>query len=247
MKHTQYSKPPIVEAIVELRFVDPIPRANLLAVLEAALGAHYSGERQQQVQVTVQAVLHADRVGSMASQVPTTEFMRTADGQRLVGCTNGGISVHALAPYPGWGEFVCDLDAVVAALLPAYGDRQIREVLVRYIDRIVLPPPPVDLATYFRILPPLPEPGPAQIGGINVNLHRLDGAGLETLVTLRTDIRPDEPQPAVVLDFVARQVLAPHGKLASPKTWMPHVERLHDLQYDTFKASILPACEELFR
>ncbi len=247
MKHAQYAKPPIVEALVELRFAEPIPRAELLAAFAARLGARYSGERQQQVQVTVQAILHAETVGSTASRAPLTEFLCTPDGLRLVGCTNGGFSVHVLAPYCGWGDFVRDFDAAVAALIGAFGDRPLGEVLVRYIDRIVLPPPPVDLATYFRVLPPLPTTQPPQIAGINVNLHRTDGAGLETVVTLRTDTQPGEAQPAVVLDFVARQVLVEAGTLAARNSWFPHVERLHDLQYDTFKACILPACEELFR
>ena len=247
MEHTQYAKPPIVEAIVELRLVDHVPRAELVAVLAAALGDRYCGERQQQIQVTVQAILHAETIGSTAAQAPTAEFLRTADGLRVIGCTHGGVSVHVLAPYPGWAEFVSDIEVVVAALVPSYGDRAVREVLVRYIDRVILPAPPVDLATYFRVLPPLPAPGPAQVGGVSVNLLRTDGAGLETLVTLRTDEQPGDVQPAVVLDFVARQVLATAGQLAAKSTWMPVVEQLHDLQYDTFKACIWPACEELFQ
>jgi uncharacterized protein (TIGR04255 family) len=247
MAHTQYPNPPIVEAIVELRFSEQIRRDELVAALATALGERYCGERQQQIQVTVQAILHAETIGSTVGHAPSAELMRTPDGLRLVGCTNAGFSVHALAPYPGWAHFMRDLDAVFEALLPQFGERKLHEVLVRYIDRVVLPPLPVDLEDYLRILPPLPETGPAHVAGVSVNLHRTDGAGLETLLTLRTESAAGEPRPAVVLDFIARQVLSAPCRLADRDIWLPAVENLHNLQYDSFEACITPACRELFQ
>lgn len=71
----------------------------------------------------MQAILHAETIGSTVAHAPSAELMRTPDGLRLVGCTNAGFSVHALAPYPGWAHFVRDLDAAVDALLPKFGER----------------------------------------------------------------------------------------------------------------------------
>jgi len=102
MTRRSYPNPPIVEAVIDLRFVADVSGEALLAALGTALADRYPAERRRQDRLELSAALLPDAVSTTARRSPHVTFLRSNDGARLIGCGSRMMSVHALAPYPGW-------------------------------------------------------------------------------------------------------------------------------------------------
>lgn len=109
-----YPKPPIAEALIELNFSGGLPWAQSEKPLLAAFAKEFSGQRRALNNYEVRADW---RTGELSAD-GSTEFSRwllpSDDGTRLVGVAADVLSVHVLAPYPGWARFRPMIDRAFA-------------------------------------------------------------------------------------------------------------------------------------
>ena len=135
-----YAKPPIVEALVELRFVPGQPWGDkMLEGISARLREHYPGEKQTRNRFELQANLQKDAMAT-ASRVMFHQVLFPADdGKALVGVGENFLTVHVLAPYPGWSKFVPRVTAALNIYRDEARPEGIELVAVRYIDQIAIP------------------------------------------------------------------------------------------------------------
>jgi len=248
VRHRRYPRPPIIEAVVELRFKSPVGQNRLFGELKGKLGDRYDGKERQIHTVEVSAVFDEDSISTHARRKETIRCLSSYDGLRLLGCGKHLLSVHALAPYPGWDNLREQLTEAVHALGRPIRALPLELATVRYIDVITLPAPTVTLENYFTFVPPpIPAlPGPHTSLGFRRE-SRDPGSGILSRLDLVTVPSPTGlPNLAIRYDLT---VLHPYASDVSltEGDWLSPVEALHLMQREAFEQSITDATRELFR
>lgn len=239
-----YRRPPIVEAVIELRFEGgvewtPDVQASVLDQLQGG----YPGTARAAQQIELQASMGNEGLATSGRATVRAMLFPSADGTRLVGLGKGMISVHMLAPYQGWEEFVAQAEAGVGAYLAAVKPSGLRSAAVRYIDRVKLPPNVGPLSDYFLGLPPTMDTMPGQLLAFHVVVQSADPDGTVALQTLSS--APPEPDGGSVVLYDLNLV-RPLSPAATISAWRPEIERLHERQRVMFEESITPKTRELF-
>ena len=248
MQRRLYPRPPIVEAIIQFQFAQPIGRRQLDKTLRHALRAAYPGLHRTQAEVQVTAQVGPDSVSASAARRVKVVFLQATNGLRLVGLADGVLSIHALAPYPGWENFMANTEEVVVAASSEFGRQPLAGITVRYIDRIVFPERAADLSRYLTLQLGSKTTDDGVITAFSMLFQRVVGIARD-VTTLAIAAAPGEPdgRPAIVLDVVAATSSLPVCSLADVSSWRSVVQRLHQLQRDAFEAAITDATRELFQ
>lgn len=224
-----YPRPPIIEAVIELRFLDDVPGAKLHAAIQSKLGEEYPD--------TPSASISADDMTFVASR----------DQKRMLGFGANLLSIHVLEPYPGWEQFIRQAqDALQGVLSVVKGPLQ--AVAVRYVDRITLRAVGRPFHDFVRIMPFRPEAMPENLQTFyhaSTSIHK-DGCTTVTLVLASTT--PDGNFPRMIIDIGARREREAEP-LCDIRTsdWLQVVDELHTMQRTIFEDSITDAMRELFQ
>lgn len=239
-----YPRPPIVEAVIELRFEGGVDwTAEVQARVLDRLQGSYPGTARASQQIELQASMSNAGLATSARATLRAMLFPSADGTRLVGLGKGLISVHMLAPYQGWEEFIAQAEAGVGAYLAEVQPSGLMSAAVRYIDRVKLPPDVGPLAEYFVGLPPRPEAMPEQLLAFHVVVQSSDPDGTVALHTLSSAPPEQDGGPVVLYDL---NLVHPFSPAADISAWRDEIERLHERQRAIFEDSITPKTRELF-
>ncbi len=247
MNGRSYPKPPIVEAVVEFHLGESIARRPLLDELGTRLAERYAGDRQQQDRLEVSAKFQADVVSTSAQRLPHVGFLRSQDGLRLIGCTEHSMSVHVLAPYPGWGSFIEQVEESIGALPDVARKTALAGLSVRYIDRIMLAAEVPAIEAYLTVMPRRPEPLPGSLTGFHFVTQTSDAKdGTTALLTVASAPASGSGGPSVILDLLLKYEGTTPIRL-DDNTWRPIVEDLHQRQREAFEACITDKARALFQ
>jgi len=245
-----YPNPPIVEAVIEFRFE---PRGNpvdLATSLRAALGETYDAE-DTKTQDRIEAHLSVPPEGGVAAaakRTPHLTLLQSASGHRLLGCGVGNLSVHALAPYPGWESFMAQAKEATEALPESVADAPVHSLCVRYIDKIELPAEEsIGFGDFITVIPPRPERMPDVLSGCYYATQTTDPRD-GTFAKLTVASVPHTPGGAATLLY---DLLLRRGRESpysfQPESWQPVVEELHIRQREIFEQSITDRTRKLFQ
>lgn len=163
----KYKRPPITEAVIEVRLRSPID-ADLLDKLLGRLAEEYPLPPQRTVNLNVEFSDTSAKVKPELSGYRLTAL----DGAGIVSITPISIATSRLAPYEGWEPFTAQARRNWEVWKRAVGWREIARVGVRYINRIDVPNPtgePFSIEDYLNIAPRLPDIGVGQMMGFAVN------------------------------------------------------------------------------
>jgi uncharacterized protein (TIGR04255 family) len=137
---SRYSRPPIVEAVIEVRLADQITTEEL-ARANSALSEHYPAEQSQR---EAQFRIEVEGLGRPRPElVAEIEFFqRASQNQREVAVVKpSALAVADRAPYAGWDQFAKRFQRDWLVWTKAIGHRAIQRVGMRYINRIDVPWP----------------------------------------------------------------------------------------------------------
>jgi uncharacterized protein (TIGR04255 family) len=247
-----YPKPPIVEALIEFRFEPRVHPAELATTLRAALGDTYdSGDTRTQDRIDAQVSVSPEGgVATAASRTPHAVFLQSATGHRLLGCSPGALSIHTLAPYPGWESFILQAREAVAALPALVADGPVLLISVRYIDRIELPREDASVfSDYIAVMPPRPGPMPSVLSACFYGTQARDAED-GTIAQLTIASAPGASGVAIQYDLLLQRGGSPPGGplcTFSYSSWGPIVDALHVRQREIFEASITDKTRGLFQ
>jgi uncharacterized protein (TIGR04255 family) len=240
-----YNNPPIVEAVVELRFAPGAPWTEaLLGALVEEFRKGYRGAPQRRNQFQLQAQVHGEAVAT-ASRLSFHQMMLpTADGKAIVGVGEHLLSVHVLAPYPGWASFLPRVRDALSVYRELARPEGLVLIGVRYIDQIVLPAGgDTNLVEYFPCLPPRPESMPSPLDGFHVVTQAHDAKENFTAVLTMASVPSTDRQLAVLYDLnVVRVFEKPTALDELPQ----HADFLHARQRRIFEDSITDSTRRLF-
>lgn len=240
-----YPRPPIQEALVELRFVDD-GRWNWTwpGRFWELVKSAYDGEPRTEQAISVNAHQQARTLTARTVGMGRLFLTRRSD-PGLLALAPSAMSVHVLRPYPGWADFRNRVVAAIEAHQKLQADAQVIRVGVRYVNRILLPGDNLDLADWFTSTPTLAEGiGPA-IAALMSRVETVYDDGARLAITLAT-VQHDQPgEQAFLLDldlsWAAPEPVPLTGGVQDV------IEGLHDREGTAFEAMITDATRELFR
>ena len=249
MKRRIYPNPPIVESVIEFRFEPRGSGAELSEAIRSALSGTYDAEETAtQDRIEAEVSVAGGGVAAAATRTPHITFLRSASGHRLLGCGSGSLSVHALAPYPGWESFIAQAEEAVEALPANVVDSPVLVLSIRYIDRIEIPARSGGFADYVSVLPPRPEGMPPILSGCHYVTHATDPRdGTRAQLTVAsTPADPAAKGPALLYDLALQRSGQPLCRFLLD-SWRPLLEEMHTRQRQIFEQSITERTRELFQ
>ena len=240
-----YNKPPIVEAVVELRFAPGVAWTDaLLAAVVEQLRKGYPGASQRRNQFELQAHVQGDAVAT-AGRVSLHQVMLPSDdGKAIVGVGENLLSVHVLAPYPGWASFLPRVREALGIYRELARPEGLLLVGVRYIDQIVLPDGAgTNLVEYLPCLPPRPKSMPGALDAFHVVTQARDPEDDFTAVLTMASVPSIDQRFAVLYDL---NVVRAFQRPVALDDMDQHADFLHKRQRRIFEDSITESTRRLF-
>jgi uncharacterized protein (TIGR04255 family) len=154
---------PIIEAVVDIDCDLPIglDRIRLREAAQKALQDRYPKFQQQQIQEHVLSQQGDQPLEVQVKQGLGAMQFLTEDSKQLVQFRPNGFSFNRLAPYTSLDEYFPEIEARWRIFLELVQPLIIRRIVIRMINRILLPMDggKVELGQYLTVPPRLPDTG----------------------------------------------------------------------------------------
>ena len=154
-----YKKPPIIEAVIDIAFSDPIEEQQILEHAKK-LSKFYS-EFKAISDYSLSVNVNNNDPKNPKTEVAEEKKVRLSipDQTQSIVVSKSNYTLFQLAPYLGWDNFFERFQRDWSILKRSLGFRQINRIGVRYINRLDLPPVNniVEYENYLNIYPHLPE------------------------------------------------------------------------------------------
>ncbi len=144
---TDYRRPPITEAVVELLFAEPIEFSTVEKA--AARFAPLYPVSETDYEVSAEFGPGGARALPMA---PVAARLSSRTRSELFLIRRAGYLFSQLPPYPGWEEFIGRARRDYSRAKDVVGPRKLRRIGIRYINRIDVPESRVPIMRVDRIL-----------------------------------------------------------------------------------------------
>ena len=131
----RYSKPPILEVVLELRFSEPVSAARVKHAGERMAGRYANQAEQEQVE----AVANFDTQTADFKVVGRMVHHTSSDQTELLSISTTNLAWAKRAPYDGWEAFIARVAAELGPVLKALQHPSFTRIGLRYINRIDVP------------------------------------------------------------------------------------------------------------
>jgi len=236
MSQKTYKSPPLIEAIFEIRFSEPIEYTDALVKVFAERIHNVAPDqtKARRNQVDVQLEEGKDKV---SRQIFEFEQFLSEDKRYLIQLDLSRISIHRLAPYESWGNFLPFIESILLAHTESFGVIDIARVGLRYINRIVAIG---SFSESFTMQFNLPADLDRNVlVSSSAVLVRANDAGDR----YRINIGPSDPKPEAYIldiDYFNEEVLLSRENLGA---WL---NTAHSSIETLFEELVVPAVKETF-
>jgi uncharacterized protein (TIGR04255 family) len=154
-----YKRPPITEAVIELRFARPFPEDVVAHATRILKGEYFYEDPDKGANIKIDAA------------TGKSEYEPAWSGERLSSADRADIAIFRttafvasrLAPYLGWEQFRERSERAWAAWRKAAGSIELARIGVRYINRIDIPNEgPIKLDDFLKFHPTIPDGPPIE-------------------------------------------------------------------------------------
>ncbi len=193
------ARPPIAEALVDLRAAIPGGPAVFLGLADELKDEFPTTEELQNFEAKIEA-----RDGRLVSpHVETSAFggirLATADQGICVQLRPDGFTLNNMTTYMGGDELLAKALALWKRLVERAAPEAVSRVALRYVNRLELPLKRGDaFAKYLTSPPSLPEGAPAQVSQFLSRIVGHDEKRQATTVIIQ-QLKPQEPEKAVMI------------------------------------------------
>lgn len=246
MSPQPYKRPPITEAVIEIRFAQPIDAADLDGSSGRFVSFYPRHESVKTVGVEVGIPPGVDVEPTTQIKQQLGHKRSTSDLSEILLIMPLAFTVSQLAPYPGWDEFFGRFMRDWKAWKNVMGFRKIFRVATRFINRIDIRVTDglVEETEYLNVYPKMPKAlGPSINYGVQVQLPIRD-IGCSLVINSASVPSPLLDHGSILLDIdVSKSSDSPqndddiYGLLNSMRT----------KKNDVFEACITEQARELFR
>ena len=236
-----YHNAPVIEAVIEFQFTSEQWDWTVPGLMYERFKEGFPKKRQQNVlelEMRAEAAQIAQRVKGGIARM---QFVRE-DEQALIQVGPDLLAVNYLKPYPNWAAFKAQILEALSMYVEIVAPTGLKRIGLRYINRIEIPEPRVELEQYFRILPEIPmsKDMSSFLMRVEVPFEVVNGQLVVTMGSTSSD-RPEHSAFILGLDFftVRAEVLA----LDTSAEW---IETAHTHIEDSFEACITDKARILF-
>jgi len=182
----------------------------------------------------------------MEQQLESTRMQfLSADGKALVQVGPNLLAVNHLKPYPGWDTFLPMIQEAYRAYIETAPPTAIQRIGLRYINRIELPGPRVELEEYLNIYPYLGRELPQDYGEVMVRIQTAFNALRDGLqIVLASPEAGNTDVNVFVLDM--DYFLAKPGVITAQEAFS-WVNEAHDRLEQLFEGCISDKLRQLFQ
>lgn len=170
-----YLKPPITEAILEIKFQEKVSEAALKKIKSRLMKTYRNVEDQLQVGFSLKVQSSMSGLNSAAMNQSVAGFRLTSDdGADVIIVQRDGIINSRLAPYNGWAQFSQRIRTILdVCRTNEFGQHKIVRVGMRYVNRLDIPAPQgtsIDPGDWLNLGLYFSEPGtfPGEVSGYTV-------------------------------------------------------------------------------
>lgn len=240
----RYQNPPIVEAVCEFRFPPDSPwDLTIPGLVYDRLKGTFPQKRSAP---TFGFDIRLGQ-GSVEQRLePTTrmQFLRE-DGNALVQVGPNLLAVNHLKPYPGWKAFAPMIQQAYRAYVETAPPTAIHRIGLRYINRIELPGPRVELEEYLNFYPHLGDDLPQDYREFTVRIQTAFNAlrdGLQMILTSADAGNADVNVFVLDMDYF----LAKPGAISMDEAFS-WVDEAHDRLEQIFEGCISDKLRQVFQ
>lgn len=166
---TQYKRPPITEAVIEIRLEQPLTTDMVNALHNRLKNDYVNSEQMAGIRVKLDVPQRQIAVNQQDDGYKLT----SEDRVDILMINPGSMSCSRLAPYEGWDAFRARAEDVWRKWKRITGYRKISRLGVRYINRIDIPTPEnnrIKVEDYLSAYPAYPEPDIPEISTYTMQL-----------------------------------------------------------------------------
>lgn len=257
-ERAQYANAPIVEAVIDLRIVQPedLSVSDLQELVQENVEKYPTvGEAYR-----YQGEGYVEQVGAPMRQ--EAEHWHngfrcvSGDGRRVFYANLDGLTFSMLAPYEGWTRFSGEARRLWEAYRSVSKATSVTRIAVRYINRIDIPlregEGKASLEDYIKVYPELPSDfppngGPMSMYFLQVQVPQPD---IDSMLVINSTPQPtaSEQVVSITLDFdLFSQQLEEPWEAENDKGIWGFLESLHERKNEVFEASITDLTRRLIR
>ena len=241
-----YSRAPITEAVIELRFADPVKDAAIERAVRRLSGPQYPHSDKE---MSRELTLDFEKAAVAKSSVQWSGYnLSSADRTDHTLLRTSAFLGSRLAPYQGWEQFCSRVQGDWEKVRRDLGTPKIARVGVRFINRIDVPAQPnsqIDPSDYLRVGIAIPrlDLGPTSNYLLQVSRRFDDGNGVVT-ISSGTATSPVAGYQSLLLDIdVCREADIP----ANDAELWSLVRGFREKKNTIFESIVTDASRKLFQ
>jgi uncharacterized protein (TIGR04255 family) len=236
-----YRNAPIIEALVEFQFTSQQWDWTVPGLMYERLERSFPKKRQQNVlQVEMQAEA-AQIAQKVKGGIARMQFVRE-DDKALIQVGPDLLAVNYLKPYPNWATFGAQILQALSMYREIAAPTGLKRIGLRYINRVEIPQPRVEIEEYFHIFPKIPMPQDMSAFLMRVEVPLTAANGL-LVITMGSTPSGQPECSAFILELGFSTVQAESLALESSSAW---IEGAHMQIENAFEACITDKARVVF-
>jgi uncharacterized protein (TIGR04255 family) len=241
----QYRKPPILEATFECHFESSeswslASPASVFEYLKSDYPAEPTTVSAGNLEINTQEGTLSPSF-RVLPQAQRYQF-KSLDGLHLVRVGREALSVHELAPYPGWEVFRTRIIQALTAYIQTTKPTGVVRISIRYVNQINLGAGPIELTHYFNIPFETPEGLDFTVSSFFLRFEAVRPDGIKLIQSFAS--LPGETV-SVILDLdLIRELPDVPAELVPGVT--REVDSLRELEREAFESVITDKLRETF-
>jgi uncharacterized protein (TIGR04255 family) len=243
-----YKNAPIAEAIINIHFrqIDTFDCTKIRA-LGDVFAEHFPVVAPIHMVHLSVGDLGAGKVDTIPSHAAMEVGVRLTNDKsdRVLQIQQGSFALSHMAPYSSWGNFRAEAKSLWEKFVASYCDIEVTGCSVRFVNKVVIPHPSIELSDYFHLYPKIPEGIPQDVNGMLLQLQ-MPQADIGAVAVINLALaQPELPNHMTVvldIDLVVGQADAiPSG---SPDIWTA-LDRARNRKNDLFESFITDETRKL--
>jgi len=200
----KYARPPITEAVIELRFASGISQSTMDKFVRGVRGEYPTAEPTYEISLQVGMPVAGNEAGTTSKQRFAGYRITGRDEANLIILMPDRLGTVRLAPYCGWEPFLERAKQDFSYLRKVTGYRNLARVAVRFINRIDIPRQDqisINTNDYISVEPRVPNIIPAIHSFATQFLGSVPSVEGQVLVNVATVASPLIDHVSLLLDI----------------------------------------------
>ncbi|HWP93153.1 MAG TPA: TIGR04255 family protein [Thermodesulfobacteriota bacterium] len=240
----KYLNPPIIEAVCEFRLSS---NSKWDLTIPGLIYERVRNEFPNKEQRLVQEVEITQGPQGVQQQIRSSErvLFLTNDRKTFIQVGPQLLAINCLKPYPTWEGFKPLIEKAFNALIKTVNVDKLQRIGLRYINRIEISSPSINLDDYFEFRPFLGKSLPQDMASFIVQCSLVFFDGRDSCKVQLTNALPEKPENlGFLLDL---DYFLAHPQTVSVDEAIEWVEGAHQKVEEIFEGCITQSLREIFQ